>query len=147
MVYRDGLMPIIGRSLGPRSGRIGPLLLLLILVGSCRRPGGAESEIEQTYRSACGRCHGADGKGGFAPEGQNPPRNFCDAAFQRDRSDEQLGAARGACPRSAICSPIASSADSCRRSDASDPQKKLASAVPVTIAAPPAQVERRVRKK
>ena len=90
MVYRDGLMPIIGRSLGPRSGRIGPLLLLLILVGGCRRAGGAESEIEQTYRSACGRCHGADGKGGFAPEGQNPPRNFCDAAFQRDRSDEQL---------------------------------------------------------
>jgi len=38
----------------------------------------------------CARCHGADGQGGPAVGGANPPRNFRDAAFQASRSDEAL---------------------------------------------------------
>jgi mono/diheme cytochrome c family protein len=72
------------------------LAWLLILVGTapgCQRstPGEQAAEpAEQTFRSVCARCHGADGKGGVAPEGANPPRNFRDAAFQASRTDEQL---------------------------------------------------------
>jgi mono/diheme cytochrome c family protein len=49
---------------------------------------------EQTFLSVRAKCHGADGKGGVpAAEGQNAPRNFCDAAFQASRSDEDLSRA------------------------------------------------------
>jgi mono/diheme cytochrome c family protein len=38
----------------------------------------------------CARCHGADGTGGPVLPGQPTPRNFTDAAFQKDRTDDQL---------------------------------------------------------
>ncbi len=71
---------------------------LLVLVGAaasaCQRTGTgpeqAAERAEQNFRTVCGRCHGADGKGGVAPEGVNPPRNFRDSAFQASRTDEQL---------------------------------------------------------
>jgi mono/diheme cytochrome c family protein len=69
-------------------------LVLLSLAPACQRSGAgsepAAERAEQTFRSACGRCHGADGKGGVAPEGVNAPRNFCDAAFQASRTDDEL---------------------------------------------------------
>lgn len=60
---------------------------------ACQRndPGSPEQKATQTFDSVCAKCHGADGRGGVpAMEGANPPRNFCDAAFQASRSDEQL---------------------------------------------------------
>ena len=70
------------------------LFVLLGAVAACQRGGDgpeqAAERSERTYRTVCGRCHGADGKGGVAPEGVNAPRNFRDAAFQASRSDEQL---------------------------------------------------------
>ena len=71
---------------------------LLVFVGAvtsaCQRTGTgpeqAAERAEQNFRTVCGRCHGADGKGGVAPEGVNAPRNFQDAAFQASRTDEQL---------------------------------------------------------
>ncbi|MEI9939443.1 MAG: cytochrome c [Pseudomonadota bacterium] len=73
------------------ASRLGWLLLLLGIAPACKqsetRP---EERAEQTFRTVCGRCHGADGKGGVAPEGVNPPRNFCDRTFQTSRTDEQL---------------------------------------------------------
>ncbi len=53
-------------------------------------PDSATENAERTFSTVCARCHGSDGKGGVAPEGSNAPRNFCDAAFQAARSDEQL---------------------------------------------------------
>jgi mono/diheme cytochrome c family protein len=50
----------------------------------------ADESAVQTFATVCARCHGSDGKGGVAPEGSNAPRNFCDAAFQASRSDEDL---------------------------------------------------------
>ena len=53
--------------------------------------GSAAQNAAQTFTSVCAKCHGADGKGGVpAMEGANPPRNFCDSAFQASRTDEQL---------------------------------------------------------
>jgi mono/diheme cytochrome c family protein len=70
------------------------LLVLLGVAPGCQRSGSgseqAAERAEQTFRSLCGRCHGADGKGGVAPEGANAPRNFSDAAFQASRTDDQL---------------------------------------------------------
>ncbi len=52
---------------------------------------GQAQDGEQTFASICAKCHGSDGKGGVpAAEGANAPRNFCDAAFQAARTDEQL---------------------------------------------------------
>src|SRR4051812_6186207 len=45
---------------------------------------------ERIFQTVCSRCHGADGKGGPAVGSANAPRNFCDAAFQASRSDEDL---------------------------------------------------------
>jgi mono/diheme cytochrome c family protein len=45
---------------------------------------------EQIFNTVCARCHGADGKGGIANGGANAPRNFCDAAFQASRTDDDL---------------------------------------------------------
>jgi len=70
------------------------LLILLAAAPACQRSGTgpeqAAERAEQTYRKVCGRCHGADGKGGVSVAGVNGPRNFCDRAFQASRSDEQL---------------------------------------------------------
>ena len=65
----------------------------VVLVGGARsfdlgaQSTGAGASL---YGERCSGCHGADGKGGVAPEGVNAPRNFRDAAFQASRSDEQL---------------------------------------------------------
>jgi len=72
---------------------LGTLVAVLGLLG-CGRSLSAEQQqaenAEQTFRTVCARCHGSDGKGGVGPEGSSPPRNFCDAAFQANRTDEQL---------------------------------------------------------
>jgi mono/diheme cytochrome c family protein len=49
------------------------------------------AEAKQLFDSACGKCHGSDGRGGVpSAEGQPAPRNFRDAAFQASRSDDDL---------------------------------------------------------
>jgi mono/diheme cytochrome c family protein len=45
---------------------------------------------EQIFLTVCSKCHGMDGKGGTTTGGANAPRNFCDAAFQASRSDDDL---------------------------------------------------------
>jgi mono/diheme cytochrome c family protein len=43
------------------------------------------------FASACARCHGAEGTGGLPLFTGGPsPRNFRDAAFQREHTDEQI---------------------------------------------------------
>jgi mono/diheme cytochrome c family protein len=64
-------------------------------VSACNRSNASSDAAngEPTFASICARCHGSDGKGGVpAAEGANAPRNFCDAAFQAARTDEQLKA-------------------------------------------------------
>jgi mono/diheme cytochrome c family protein len=83
-----------GLSSPSNAWRLAWLLVLLGVAPACRHAGAgperAAERAEQTYRTACGRCHGADGKGGVAPEGVNAPRNFCDATFQASRTDDEL---------------------------------------------------------
>jgi len=94
LVYRDAEMIARELSLVGRASRRVRWLVLFCAVAACQRHTGASDQAaeatEQTFRTLCGRCHGADGKGGVAPEGANAPRNFCDAAFQAGRTDEQL---------------------------------------------------------
>ena len=53
--------------------------------------GDTHAEAKHLFDSVCGKCHGSDGKGGVpSAEGQPPPRNFCDAAFQGSRTDDDL---------------------------------------------------------
>ena len=69
------------------------LIAVGLAVSACKHDSAgdpATENAERTFNTVCARCHGADGKGGVGPEGTNPPRNFCDAAFQSSRSDEQL---------------------------------------------------------
>lgn len=88
------------------AARVGWGLILLGAGAACQRTGSgpepAAERAERTFITVCGRCHGADGKGGFAAEGVNPPRNFRDAVFQATRTDEQLKqvirAGKGAMP-------------------------------------------------
>ena len=66
---------------------------LLLGLCSCQKAqgGDAQARATRTFTTICARCHGSDGKGGVpAAEGSNAPRNFCDAAFQASRTDEQL---------------------------------------------------------
>lgn len=65
----------------------------LLALTACHReePGSADQNAAQTFTAVCAKCHGTDGKGGVpAMEGAAPPRNFCDAAFQASRTDEQI---------------------------------------------------------
>ena len=69
------------------------LLAALAALPACHRAdsGSAAENATQTFSAVCAKCHGADGKGGVpAMEGAPAPRNFCDAAFQASRTDEQL---------------------------------------------------------
>jgi mono/diheme cytochrome c family protein len=63
---------------------------------SIERATGAE-----LYARACSRCHGREGGGGTSLAGP-APRNFRDAAFHRDRTDDELKTAirggKGAMP-------------------------------------------------
>lgn len=63
-----------------------------LLTASCKRgEPDARAEAKQLFDSACGKCHGSDGRGGVpAAEGLAPPRNFADASFQASRTDAQL---------------------------------------------------------
>ncbi|MES1178572.1 MAG: cytochrome c [Myxococcales bacterium] len=74
--------------------RVLSLTALLFALPSCQREKGGDARAAaaaQTFTKICARCHGSDGKGGVpAMEGSNAPRNFCDAAFQASRTDEQL---------------------------------------------------------
>lgn len=60
----------------------------------CKRKaiaGDTHAEARHLFDSTCAICHGRDGRGGVpAAEGQPAPRNFCDAAFQASRSDDDL---------------------------------------------------------
>jgi mono/diheme cytochrome c family protein len=66
----------------------------LALQAGCKGSGGGEggpAETKRLFDSACGKCHGSDGRGGVpAAEGLAPPRNFADPAFQASRTDAQL---------------------------------------------------------
>jgi len=77
-----------------KASLLGWLLVVPGVAAACQRSGAgpeqAAERAEQTFNTVCGRCHGADGTGGVAPEGTNAPRNFRDAAFQASRTDEQL---------------------------------------------------------
>jgi mono/diheme cytochrome c family protein len=69
------------------------VLAVASALGACQHAStDAESTArgEQIFSSVCSRCHGVNGAGGTAVGGANPPRNFCDAAFQASRSDEDL---------------------------------------------------------
>jgi|SRR6187431_1064401 len=84
-----------GESSSPSNARrLAWLLALLGAAPACQHEGTAAEQaaerVEHTFNKVCGRCHGADGKGGVAAEGVNAPRNFRDAAFQATRTDEQL---------------------------------------------------------
>jgi mono/diheme cytochrome c family protein len=67
--------------------------LLLLPLAGCRRA-SAEVETDQgaerIFANVCSRCHGVDGKGGLASGAANAPRNFCDSAFQANRTDAEL---------------------------------------------------------
>ena len=60
----------------------------------CKRQeieGDSHAEARHLFDSTCAICHGRDGRGGVpAAEGQPAPRNFCDAAFQASRTDNDL---------------------------------------------------------
>jgi mono/diheme cytochrome c family protein len=65
-----------------------------VSAAGCKRKaieGDTRAEARHLFDSTCAICHGRDGRGGVpAAEGQPPPRNFCDAAFQASRSDDDL---------------------------------------------------------
>jgi mono/diheme cytochrome c family protein len=60
----------------------------------CKRKaieGDSHAEAQHLFDSTCAICHGRDGRGGVpAAEGLPAPRNFCDAAFQASRTDDEL---------------------------------------------------------
>jgi mono/diheme cytochrome c family protein len=54
-------------------------------------PAEPRAEAKRLFDSACGKCHGSDGRGGVpAAEGLAAPRNFADATFQASRTDAEL---------------------------------------------------------
>ncbi|MEP7050838.1 MAG: cytochrome c [Pseudomonadota bacterium] len=93
---RLGSAVIRGRAfrLAQRALRLGLSgFVALAALTACQRndAGTPDQKATQTFDSVCAKCHGADGRGGVpAMEGANPPRNFCDSAFQTSRTDDQL---------------------------------------------------------
>jgi mono/diheme cytochrome c family protein len=69
-------------------------MLAALPTAGCKRKAienDSHAEAQHLFDSSCAICHGRDGRGGVpAAEGLPPPRNFCDAAFQASRSDDQL---------------------------------------------------------
>jgi mono/diheme cytochrome c family protein len=70
------------------------LTLAAVAAAGCKRQAveaDTHAEAAHLFDSTCAICHGRDGRGGVpAAEGLPPPRNFCDAAFQASRSDDDL---------------------------------------------------------
>lgn len=70
------------------------LALGMISAGGCEKKVSAASDPSAgraLFASACARCHGPEGAGGLPLfDGGPSPRNFQDAAFQRERTDDQL---------------------------------------------------------
>lgn len=69
------------------------LLLLAVAAAGCTKSKAAEAspQGQELFASACARCHGQDGTGGFPVTPGGPsPRNFRDHAFQASHSDEQI---------------------------------------------------------
>jgi mono/diheme cytochrome c family protein len=68
------------------------LFLVVGLVG-CKKSQAAEASPQgkELFASACARCHGQDGSGGFpVTQGGPSPRNFRDHAFHASHTDEQI---------------------------------------------------------
>lgn len=75
-------------------GALSPLACKETATGTGSTPGDRRAEAKQLFDSACGKCHGSDGRGGVpAAEGLAAPRNFVDAGFQSSRTDADLRAA------------------------------------------------------
>ncbi len=81
----------------PRNWRkfaVSALVLAAVPMAGCKRKeieGDTHAEAKHLFDSVCGTCHGSDGRGGVpAREGLPAPRNFCDAAFQGGRTDDDL---------------------------------------------------------
>jgi mono/diheme cytochrome c family protein len=69
------------------------LALAAVGAGGCtigKKTGSDGPDVRPLFASVCAKCHGLDGKGGIADVGGVRPRNFCDAEFQRTRTDEEL---------------------------------------------------------
>lgn len=68
------------------------LCLAVSLLGGCKRAAPSpHAEAKALFDSACGKCHGSDGRGGVpSMEGRPAPRDFTDAAFQASRTDAAL---------------------------------------------------------
>ena len=81
-------------------GHFRRILLVFLLVSTALAAAGCQrrqsendtqAQAKQLFDSACGKCHGSDGRGGVpSAEGQPAPRNFRDAAFQASRTDDDL---------------------------------------------------------
>jgi mono/diheme cytochrome c family protein len=72
-----------------------PIVALVALVASagCKKSQAAEASPQgkELFASACARCHGPDGTGGFPVSPGGPsPRNFRDRAFQTSHTDDQI---------------------------------------------------------
>lgn len=67
---------------------------LLVFVGAGCKKSQAEDASPQgkeLFASACARCHGPDGTGGFPVSPGGPsPRNFRDHGFQASHTDDQI---------------------------------------------------------
>ena len=93
MRFNSADMPRFLREFSVRTALLA-LVALAGLAASCkRREVGRDphAEAQQLFDSVCATCHGRDGRGGVpSAEGQPPPRNFVDEAFQASRSDAEL---------------------------------------------------------
>jgi mono/diheme cytochrome c family protein len=70
-----------------------PAALALGALSGCKRAKSkpdALTEARTTFAMVCARCHGPDGGGGGITPGIAAPRNFRDAQFQKERSDDDL---------------------------------------------------------
>jgi mono/diheme cytochrome c family protein len=69
------------------------LLVALAAVVGCKKSQAAEvsPQGKELFASACARCHGQDGTGGFPVTPGGPsPRNFRDHGFQVSHTDDQI---------------------------------------------------------
>lgn len=68
-------------------------LLLLLTVAGCKKSEAAEASPQgkELFATACARCHGQDGSGGFPVSPGGPsPRNFRDHGFHATHTDDQI---------------------------------------------------------